>query len=100
MSASAPRESTVLLRPDGSAPRALVVDDEPGLTDALVSALHYDGWTVQGALDGQSALAMAAELQPDLVILDIMLPDLDGYEVLNQLRSVSQQVCVLFLTAR
>ena len=56
-----------------------MVDDEPGLTDALVSALHYDGWQVQGATDGQAALAMAAELQPDLVILDVMLPDLDGY---------------------
>ena len=98
--ASTPRETSVLLRPDGSAPRALVVDDEPGLTDALVSALHYDGWQVQGATDGQSALKLAAELQPDLVILDIMLPDLDGYEVLHQLRAASQHVCVLFLTAR
>ena len=97
---SAPRETSVLLRPDGSAPRALVVDDEPGLTDALVSALHYDGWQVQGATDGQSALKLAAELQPDLVILDIMLPDLDGYEVLHELRAASQHVCVLFLTAR
>jgi two-component system OmpR family response regulator len=100
MPASTPRETSVLLRPDGSAPRALVVDDEPGLTDALVSALHYDGWQVQGATDGQSALKLAGELQPDLVILDIMLPDLDGYEVLHQLRSASQHVCVLFLTAR
>jgi two-component system OmpR family response regulator len=100
MPTSVPRESTLLLRPDGSAPRALVVDDEPGLTDALVSALHYDGWQVQGATDGQSALALAAELEPDLVILDITLPDLDGYEVLHQLRAASQHVCVLFLTAR
>ena len=89
-----------LLRTDGSRPRALVVDDEVGLTEALVSALRFDGWEVTGALDARSALASAADKRPDLVILDVMLPDLDGFQVLHRLRQLSEQICVLFLTAR
>ncbi|HTZ45302.1 MAG TPA: response regulator transcription factor [Jatrophihabitans sp.] len=89
-----------LLRADGDRPRVLVVDDEAGLTDALVSALRFDGWDAAGALDARTALAMATERRPDLVVLDVMLPDLDGFEVLRRLRVLSEQVCVLFLTAR
>jgi two-component system, OmpR family, response regulator len=89
-----------LLRADGSRPRALVVDDEVGLTEALVSALRFDGWEVTGALDARSALASAIDRRPDLVILDVMLPDLDGFQVLYRLRQMSEQICVLFLTAR
>ncbi|MFL6163768.1 MAG: response regulator transcription factor [Jatrophihabitantaceae bacterium] len=89
-----------LLRADGSRPLALVVDDEAGLTEALVSALRFDGWEVNGVLDGRSALASASDRRPDLVILDVMLPDLDGFQVLRQLRQLSEQICVLFLTAR
>jgi two-component system OmpR family response regulator len=89
-----------LLRTDGSRPRALVVDDEAGLTEALVSALRFDGWEVTGALDARSALASAVDRRPDLVILDVMLPDLDGFQVLYRLRQLSEQICVLFLTAR
>src|SRR3954447_1422016 len=89
-----------LLRTDGSRPRALVVDDEAGLTEALVSALRFDGWEVTGALDARSALASAVDKRPDLVILDVMLPDLDGFQVLYRLRQLSEQICVLFLTAR
>ena len=89
-----------LRRPDGTPPRALVVDDEAGITDALVSALRFDGFEVRGALDARSAIQLATEHHPDLVILDVMLPDLDGFEVLHRLRAVSEHVCVLFLTAR
>ncbi|HEY2043073.1 MAG TPA: response regulator transcription factor [Jatrophihabitans sp.] len=89
-----------LARPDGSPARALVVDDEEGLTYALVSALRYDGWDARGATDAASALAIAAEQRPDVVILDIMLPDRDGIEVLHRLRATEEHVCVLFLTAR
>src|SRR5438445_189297 len=89
-----------LVRTDGSRPRALVVDDELGLTEALVSALRFDGWEVAGALDARSALASVADKRPDLVILDVMLPDLDGFQVLQRLRQLSEQICVLFLTAR
>ncbi len=89
-----------LIRPDGEQPRALVVDDEAGITDALVSALRFDGFDARGALTGAEALRLAAKQQPDLVILDVMLPDLDGLEVLHRLRIASEHVCVLFLTAR
>jgi two-component system, OmpR family, response regulator len=68
--------------------------------DALVSALRLDGWVAQGATNGASALTAAAELRPDLVVLDVMLPDLNGIEVLHRLRAAADQVCVLFLTAR
>ena len=100
MSSPPTSERPSLLRSDGSRPRALVVDDEAGLTEALVSALRFDGWDVTGVLDGRSALVSAAELRPDLVILDVMLPDLDGFQVLYRLRQLSEQICVLFLTAR
>lgn len=89
-----------LLRADGGPPRVLVVDDEAGITDALVSALRFDGFDAAGALDGASALRQAAKQHPDLVILDVMLPDRDGLEVLHRLRTASEHVCVLFLTAR
>ncbi|HEX2904816.1 MAG TPA: response regulator transcription factor [Jatrophihabitans sp.] len=92
--------SNRLIRPDGAQPRVLVVDDEAGITDALVSALRFDGFDARGALTGRDALALAGRQQPDLVILDVMLPDLDGLEVLHQLRIASEHVCVLFLTAR
>ena len=96
--ASSPR--TELARPDGTPPRALVVDDEPDLARALVRALTSDGWLASSAGTGAQALAAAAELPPDVVLLDVMLPDLDGFEVLRRLREQSEHVCVLFLTAR
>lgn len=89
-----------LLRADGGVPRVLMVDDEAGITDARVSAFRFDGFDATGALDGASALRQAAKQQPDLVILDVMLPDADGLEVLHRLRTASEHVCVLFLTAR
>jgi len=95
-----PTDAGRLLRSDGAKPRVLVVDDEAGITDALVSALRFDGFDAQGALTGQEALSSANKQQPDLVILDMMLPDLDGLEVLHRLRVASEHVCVLFLTAR
>ncbi|MET3805320.1 two-component system OmpR family response regulator [Nakamurella sp. UYEF19] len=88
------------LRPDGSPPRVLVVDDESDITSALVTAFTYDGWQARGRMDGRSALISAIEFPPDLVVLDITLPDEDGYAVLQRLRALSEQVCVLFLTAR
>ena len=94
------RPGPKFLRPDGSAPRALVVDDEADLTRALVSAFTYDGWQARGATDGRRALSLVAEESANLVVLDIGLPDLDGFEVLHRLRAASEHVCVLFLTAR
>jgi two-component system OmpR family response regulator len=89
-----------LRRADGSAIRVLVVDDVPTLAEVLASVLRYEGWEVRTAGDGSTAVRVARDFQPDAVILDVMLPDFDGLEVLSRLRATSPKVCVLFLTAR
>ncbi len=89
-----------LARADGSPIRVLVVDDEPTLAEVLASVLRYEGWEVRTAADGSSAVRAAREFEPDAVVLDVMLPDFDGLEVLRRLRAISPRVCVLFLTAR
>jgi CheY-like chemotaxis protein len=89
-----------LRRPDGSAIRVLVVDDESSLSDLLSMALRYEGWEVRTAADGGSAVRAAREFRPDAVVLDVMLPDFDGLEVLRRMRSDTPDVPVLFLTAR
>ena len=87
-------------RVDGSAIRVLVVDDEPSLAELLASVLRYEGWEIRTAGDGASAVRTAREFRPDAVVLDIMLPDFDGLEVMRRIRADSPHVCVLFLTAR
>jgi two-component system, OmpR family, response regulator len=89
-----------LRRPDGEPVRVLVVDDEPTLTDLLSMALRYEGWQVRTAGDGMAAVRVARQFQPDAVVLDVMLPDLDGFQVLRKLRADNATVPVLFLTAR
>ena len=89
-----------LTRPDGTARRVLVVDDDPDLAEVLTGALRYEGWQVRAAGDGAAALAAARELTPDAVVLDVMLPDMDGFTVLRRLHETQPEVCVLFLTAR
>jgi two-component system OmpR family response regulator len=89
-----------LRHPDGAPVRVLVVDDEPDLAEVLLRALQYEGWEVRVAGDGRSALRAAREFRPDAVILDVMLPDLDGLQVLDRLRAETPDLCVLFLTAR
>ncbi|WUC25722.1 response regulator transcription factor [Streptomyces sp. NBC_00562] len=89
-----------MLRPDGTPVRALVVDDEPDLTEVLAGALTSEGWNVRTAADGSSALATARVFRPDAVVLDWMLPDMDGLRVLRELHRESRDMCVLFLTAR
>ena len=81
-------------------PRVLVVDDEPSIVDAVATSLRYEGFTVDEAMTGRRALAQAQEDPPDLVILDVMLPDLDGLEVTRRLRADGIRVPILFLTAR
>jgi two-component system, OmpR family, response regulator len=81
-------------------PRVLVVDDEPSIVDAVATSLRYEGFTVDEATTGRRALAQAQDDPPDLVILDVMLPDLDGLEVTRRLRADGLRVPVLFLTAR
>ncbi len=89
-----------LRRAGGGALRVLVVDDEPTLSDLLAMALRYEGWDVRAAADGSSAVRAAREFRPDAVVLDVMLPDFDGLEVLRRLRAETPEVPVLFLTAR
>jgi two-component system OmpR family response regulator len=96
---SAPRPAE-LLRPDGNPVRVLVVDDEPNLADLLTMALRYEGWDVRSAHDGLGAVRVAREFKPDAVVLDVMLPDLNGLEVMRRLRDDAPDVPVLFLTAK
>jgi len=78
----------------------MVVDDEPTLAELMASVLRYEGWEVRTAGDGLSAVRTGREFRPDAVVLDVMLPDLGGLEVLRRLRTELPGVCVLFLTAR
>jgi two-component system OmpR family response regulator len=78
----------------------LVVDDELSITELLSMALRYEGWQIRSAGDGQGAVQTAREFRPDAVVLDMMLPDFDGMEVLKRLRTDQPDVPVLFLTAR
>ena len=87
-------------RADGTAVRVLVVDDEPSLAELLASVLRYEGWNVVTAGSGAEAVRTAREFRPDAVVLDIMLPDFNGLEVMRRVRAELPQVCVLFLTAR
>jgi two-component system OmpR family response regulator len=80
--------------------RILVVDDEPSIVDSVATSLRYEGFSVEEATTGRTALAMAQEHTPDLIVLDIMLPDLDGLEVTRRLRADGIRVPVLFLTAK
>ena len=80
--------------------RILVVDDEPSIVDAVATSLRYEGFEVTEAVNGRRALAAAQEDPPDLIVLDVMLPDLDGLEVTRRLRADGIRVPVLFLTAR
>jgi two-component system OmpR family response regulator len=80
--------------------RLLIVDDEPDIRDLLAASLRFAGFEVSTAADGQSALQAAAAHEPDLVVLDVMLPDLDGFAVTRRLRERGQHAPVLFLTAR
>jgi two-component system OmpR family response regulator len=83
-----------------AATRVLVVDDEPSITDALATVLRYEGFDVREASTGRSALEVTASFRPDLLVLDIHLPDLDGLTVTSRLRGDGQRVAVLLLTAR
>jgi two-component system OmpR family response regulator len=84
----------------GEGARVLVVDDEPNITDLLSTALRYTGFEVAVAENGRQALAQAASFLPELILLDVMLPDFDGFEVCRRLRNDGVNVPVLFLTAR
>ncbi|SNQ48841.1 putative transcriptional regulatory protein TcrX [Frankia canadensis] len=81
-------------------PRVLVVDDEPNIVDLLRMALRFHGFDVLTATTGRAALTLAADARPDLMILDVMLPDMDGFGVCRMLRADGLDVPVVYLTAR
>jgi two-component system OmpR family response regulator len=80
--------------------RLLVVDDEPSIRELLTASLRFAGFDVVPAADGAEALKLAEQHRPDLVVLDVMLPDLDGFTVTRKLRERGRDMPVLFLTAR
>ncbi|MGH9264456.1 MAG: response regulator transcription factor [Acidimicrobiales bacterium] len=90
----------VTAAPEAGKARILVVDDEPNITELVSMALRYEGFDVQVASDGRSALARAGTFRPHLMVLDVMLPDVDGFGVLKRIRADGQPVSVVFLTAR
>ncbi|MDT0201871.1 response regulator transcription factor [Nocardioides sp. AE5] len=77
-----------------------MVDDEPNLAELVAMAVRYEGWTAEVAHTGNRAISQARSFAPDVIVLDVMLPDLDGLEVLRRLRRSGDDVPVLFLTAR
>jgi two-component system OmpR family response regulator len=83
-----------------SEPRVLVVDDESNITDLVSMALRYEGFEVETAATGRDAIRMVEKFRPELVILDVMLPDVDGFAVTERLKSARVKVPILFLTAR
>src|ERR1700739_3966302 len=87
-------------RADGSPIRVLLVDDEPALTNLVKMALHYEGWTVEVAHNGREAVTKFEEVGPDILVLDIMLPDVDGLEILQRIRDADAYTPTLFPTAR
>jgi two-component system OmpR family response regulator len=83
-----------------SSAKILVVDDEPSIVDAVSTALRYEGFEVEEALNGREALAAVVRSEPDLVVLDWMLPDVEGIEVGRRLRERGFKTAILFLTAK
>jgi two-component system OmpR family response regulator len=93
-------EPPALTRADGTPLRVLVVDDEVNIAELVSMALRYEGFEVQAAHTGLRAVATAREFRPDAVVLDMMLPDIDGLEVLRRMRGTDPDLPVVFLTAR
>ena len=93
-------EEPALTRPDGSPIRVLTVDDEQSLTELLSMAMRYEGWEVATAASGNEAVKVAREVRPDAIVLDMMLPDFDGLEVMRRIRTEQPEVPVIFLTAK
>jgi two-component system OmpR family response regulator len=107
VAATCEQESRIVIQsrpsdaPAGTTPsRVLVIDDEPAITDLLGTALRYMGFEVRTAGTGMAGLEAARDSAPDLVVLDVMLPDIDGFEVCRRLRESRDFVPVIFLTAR
>jgi two-component system, OmpR family, response regulator len=94
------RSAVALSEPPARSARVLVVDDEPNISALLSATLRLVEFEVRVVDSGHRALVAVAEFEPDLVVLDVMLPDLDGFDVAKRLRATGSRVPVLFLTAR
>jgi len=94
------RSSVALGEPPARAARVLVVDDEPNISALLSATLRLVEFEVRVVDSGHRALVAVEDFEPDLVVLDVMLPDLDGFDVAKRLRATGSRVPVLFLTAR
>ncbi|MBO3095674.1 response regulator transcription factor [Cellulomonas dongxiuzhuiae] len=94
------RRPDSLTRADGSPLRVLVVDDEVNLGDLMCTALRYEGWEARHATSGRDAIELVGTLEPDVVLLDLTLPDMSGADVLRRVRAARPQAPVLFLTPR
>jgi two-component system OmpR family response regulator len=93
--------NTPMLSPERAADqRVLVVDDEPNLVEVVTMALRFQGFTVASAASGSEALAAVAGFKPHLIVLDVMLPDMEGFEVASRLGAQRAGVPIIFLTAR
>ncbi len=88
------------VKKNGPEARLLVVDDEPNIRELLSTSLRFAGFDVVAAGNGREALSAAEEHNPDLAVLDVMLPDMDGFTVTRRLRAAGRHFPVLFLTAR
>ena len=87
--------------PDSPVPlRVLVVDDEPNLVEVLTMALRFQGFEVEGAASGREALSAVMRFKPHLMVLDVMLPDMEGFDVAARLGAQRASVPIIFLTAR
>ena len=95
-----PAQPAPLTRPDGTALKVLTVDDEPSLTELLAMAMRYEGWEVTTAATGNDEVRAARAIKPDAIVLDMMLPDFDGLEVMRRIRTEQPDVPVIFLTAK
>ena len=80
--------------------QVLIVDDEPNIRDLLATSLRFAGYEIQTAANGAQAVAAVTESEPDIILLDVMLPDMNGFSVTKKLRSAGIQAPILFLTAR
>src|SRR3954452_15273064 len=87
-------------RPDPPEARLLVAEDDPNIAELLSASLRYAGFDVRTARDGLQAVRTARDLQPDLIVLDVMMPGIDGFEVVRRLRTEGMRCPVVFLTAR
>jgi two-component system, OmpR family, response regulator len=89
------------MKPDPQTPhRVLVVDDEPNLLEVVTMALRFQGFTVETAANGRDALAAVSRFKPHLMVLDVMLPDMEGFDVAERLGAQRAGVPIIFLTAR